>query len=137
MNFIRDVSKKNYSSLAISKYVKVSPLKVRRILKYLVSRRTEEAFFLLEFMPYRACRQISSVLTMAVANAKAKYGKLNNSFLISKAYVNEGTSMKRFQPHAQGRAFPIKKRLSHILIFSEIIHLIKVTLLNSSFDFSI
>lgn len=116
MKFFKKVSKIQGSSVALVRYVKVSPLKARRILEQLRGRSVEEARFLLEFMPYRACLQIYNVLNMAVANANSKYGKSSSSLFITKALANEGTVMKRFQPHAQGRAFPIKKRLSHILI---------------------
>jgi large subunit ribosomal protein L22 len=121
MKSLKKKSNTNVSAFAISKYVRTSPVKVRRILEQLIGRPAHEARFLLQFMPNRACQYISNVLKAAIAHAKFKYGETSYSFFISRGIVNEGTSLKRFQPRSQGRAFPIKKRFSHILIFSEII----------------
>lgn len=122
MKFLKKKNKTNLSALAVSKYVRTSPIKIRRILDQLIGRPVYEASFLLEFIPNRACLYISNVLKAAISHAKFKYGETSYSFFISRAIANEGTSLKRFQPRSQGRAFPIKKRFSHILIFSEIIY---------------
>lgn len=113
---MKSQKKNNMNAYAISKYIRVSPVKIRRIIDLIKDRPANEALFLLGFIPSRSCRYIYYVLKAAIANSLFKYGKTANVFYISKAIVNEGAFLKRFQPHSQGRAFPIKKRSSHILI---------------------
>lgn len=106
----------NNEYCAYARYVRISPSKVRRILDQIRGRSSNEALLILKFMPYKGCLIISKVIVSAVANAKSNFGLTNNSFFISEAWVDEGPALKRFCPHAQGRGFPIKKRLSHIAI---------------------
>lgn len=104
------------TAFAISKYTRISSIKLRRILFLIKGRSIEEAFFLLDFIPNKSCRVILKVLKSALANAICKYGRDYSSFFVSKAIVDELGSLKRFQPRSQGRAFSIKKPLSNILI---------------------
>ena len=66
-------------------------------------------------MPFKSCSIISKLILSAISNAKSNFGLTNKSFLIVEARVDDGPFMKRFCPHAQGRGFPIKKRMSHIV----------------------
>lgn len=106
---------RNQSFSAFARYVRISPSKVRRVLDQIRGRSSNEALLILKFMSYKACPIISKVIVSAVANAKSNYGLANKSFVISEAWADEGPSLKRFCPHAQGRGFPIKKRLCHIV----------------------
>lgn len=96
------------------RYVRISPFKVRRILDQVRGRSCNEALLILKFMPHRSCSIISKAILSAVANAKSNFGLINENFVIVEARVDAGPVLKRFCPHAQGRGFPIKKRMSHI-----------------------
>jgi large subunit ribosomal protein L22 len=108
-------AKKVSEVVATSKYVRISPLKVRRVLDQIRNRSCNEALLILKFMPQKPCKILSKVISSAMSNAKNNLGWENKSFFISEARVDEGPILKRFCPHAQGRAFPIKKRMSHIV----------------------
>lgn len=106
---------KNTEAKAISKYIRMSPFKIRRVLDQLRGRSCKEAKMILKFLPYRSCYPISKVLNSAIANAKQKFNTDDSVLFISEARVDSGPILKRFCPHAQGRGFPIKKYLSHII----------------------
>lgn len=101
---------------AKAKTIRMSPLKVRRVLKQIEGCSYEEALVLLRFLPYRACYPVAKVLKSAASNA------LNNQLIpksylrVEKAFVGPGPVLKRMHPRSKGRGFPIKKRTSHISI---------------------
>ena len=101
---------------ATAKYVRMSPLKVRRVLDQIRGRSYREALIMLEFMPYKACEPILKVLRSAVANAEHNNGLDPVELYISEAYADQGPVLKRFRPRAQGRAYQIKKPTCHIAI---------------------
>jgi large subunit ribosomal protein L22 len=107
-------SSKNFEHSALSKNVRISPFKVRRILDQIRGRASDEAQMILKFMPYKACPIILKVLVSALANAKQFSGLSSNSLYIIEAKADSGRILKRFCPHAKGRGFPIKKRVCHI-----------------------
>lgn len=106
---------KNLEAVAYARYIRMSPFKVRRILDQIRGRSFDEVILILAFMPYKACPVILKVVLSAVANAKSQYNLDSSSFIISEARADAGPTLKRFRPHAQGRGFPIKKRMSHII----------------------
>ncbi|MEG3437371.1 50S ribosomal protein L22 [Pannus brasiliensis CCIBt3594] len=101
---------------AIARYIRMSPLKVRRVLDQIRGRSYREALIILEFMPYRACEPILKVLRSAVANAEHNEGLDPATLVISKAFADGGPAMKRFRPRAQGRAYQIRKPTCHITV---------------------
>jgi large subunit ribosomal protein L22 len=101
---------------AIARYIRMSPFKVRRVLDQIRGRSYREALILLEFMPYRACEPILTVLRSAVANAEHNAGLDPAKLVVSQAYADGGPSLKRFRPRAQGRAYQIRKPTCHITI---------------------
>ena len=101
---------------AISKYVRMSPSKVRRVLRQIQGKTYPEALTLLEFMPYASCAPIIKVLRSAAANAKHNKGFDETGLTVKSAFANQGPTMKRFRPRAQGRAYRIQKATSHITI---------------------
>nr|YP_009396850.1 ribosomal protein L22 [Ophidocladus simpliciusculus]ARW66036.1 ribosomal protein L22 [Ophidocladus simpliciusculus] len=107
---------------AISKYIRLSPHKSRRVLEQIKGKNYSEARLLLEFMPYRACKVITKTLESAFSNIAQKTNKNINKteLIIIEAFANKGPTLKRFQPRAQGRAFPIQKPTCHITIKLEI-----------------
>ncbi len=106
---------------AQAKWVRMSPLKIRRIMNLVRGKTVGEAYTILQFLPHAAAREIKNVLMSARANLvnhekQAVSEKDVDNFRVSKIFADQGPTLKRIQPHARGRAFPIKKRISHITI---------------------
>jgi large subunit ribosomal protein L22 len=101
---------------AIARYIRMSPHKVRRVLDQIRGRSYREALIILEFMPYRSCDPILKVLRSAVANAEHNAGMDPATLVISQAFADQGPSLKRFRPRAQGRAYQIRKPTCHITV---------------------
>lgn len=108
----------NTKSQAITKYIRLSKDKSRRILKQIQGKNCDEAQLILKFMPYNACKIIIKTLNSALNNiSKQCNNKIDKKeIIIKEAFANKGPTLKRFQPRAQGRAFPIKKPTCHITI---------------------
>ena len=104
---------------AVSKYVRMSPSKIRRVLRQIQGKTYSEALLLLEFMPYASCAPIIKVLRSATANARNNFGLDEKELVIRSAFADQGPTMKRFRPRAQGRAYRILKATSHITIVME------------------
>ena len=104
---------------AVSKYVRMSPSKIRRVLRQIKGKTYSEALLLLEFMPYASCAPIIKVLRSATANARTNFGMDEKNLVIKSAFADQGPTMKRFRPRAQGRAYRILKATSHITIVME------------------
>ncbi|MGQ4597169.1 50S ribosomal protein L22 [Nocardia sp. R6R-6] len=106
----------NPTARATAKHVRVTPMKARRVVDLVRGKRVEDALALLKFAPQAASEPVAKVVASAAANAENNLGLNPATLVISTAYVDEGATMKRFQPRAQGRAFRIRKRTSHITI---------------------
>ena len=79
-------------------------------------KRVEDATAILRFMPQKAAGEVARVLKSATANAENNHNLSAEDLVIVDAIANEGPTIKRFQPRAQGRAFPIHKPMTHITI---------------------
>lgn len=101
---------------AVARYIRMSPHKVRRVLDQIRGRSYREALIILEFMPYKACEPILKVLRSAVANAEHNEGLTPADLIVSQAFADQGPSLRRFRPRAQGRAYQIRKPTCHITI---------------------
>jgi large subunit ribosomal protein L22 len=101
---------------AIARHIRMSPHKVRRVLDQIRGRSYREALIILEFMPYRACEPILKVLRSAVANAEHNAGYSSVDLMVTQAYADQGSVLKRFRPRAQGRAYQIRKPTCTITI---------------------
>nr|YP_009314568.1 Ribosomal protein L22 [Liagoropsis maxima]SCW22822.1 Ribosomal protein L22 [Liagoropsis maxima] len=101
---------------AVGKYLRLSPTKVSRVLNQIRGKSYQEAALILQFMPYKACISIQKILESAACNASNNQGINKKELKIRTAFVNQGPKMKRFQPRAQGRAFPIHKPTCHITL---------------------
>lgn len=108
-------------SQAIGKYLRLSTHKVRRVLNQIRGKNYNEAKLILEFMPYKPCHMIHKILESAANNITQNNNINKKQLRIKKAFVDKGPTLKRFQPRAQGRAFPIHKPTCHITIIVEII----------------
>ena len=102
--------------LAVSKYVRMGPNKVRRVLRQIMGKSYSEALLLLEFLPYASCDPVIKVLRSAVANAKDIAEADESKLIVKSAFADQGPVMKRFRPRAQGRAYRILKPTSHITV---------------------
>jgi large subunit ribosomal protein L22 len=108
-------------SIARVRHIRVTHQKARRVVALIKGKQAEEALAILKFAPQGASEPIYKLVASAIANARVKADK-DSEFLdeqdlyVKNAYVDEGTTLKRFQPRAQGRAFQIKKRTSHITV---------------------
>ena len=96
--------------------VRVTPMKARRVIELIRNLPANEALSLLKFSPQAASEPVAKVLASAVANAENNFELDPTTLVVSRAYVDEGPTMKRFRPRAQGRAYRIRKRTSHITI---------------------
>jgi large subunit ribosomal protein L22 len=106
---------------ALLRYSTVTPMKARRIVDLVRGLPAEEALSILRFAPQSASEPVYKVLESAIANARYAAGLRQErleveDLVVSVAYVDEGPTMKRFRPRAQGRAYRIRKRTSHITI---------------------
>jgi large subunit ribosomal protein L22 len=101
---------------AVARHVRVSPMKARRVVDLVRGLPAKEALTVLKFAPQAASEQVYKVLASAVANAENNERLDPDSLLIRAAFVDEGPTLKRFRPRAQGRAYRIRKRTCHITI---------------------
>jgi large subunit ribosomal protein L22 len=96
--------------------VRVTPMKARRVVALIRDLPAQEALSVLKFAPQAASEPVAKVLASAIANAEHNFQLDPATLLVSRAFVDEGPTMKRFRPRAQGRAYRIRKRTSHITI---------------------
>src|SRR2546430_10467996 len=104
---------------AVARYVRVSPMKARRMVNLVRGLPANEALTVLQFAPHAASEPVYKVLASAVANAENNERLDPDSLLVSEAFVDEGPTLKRFRPRAQGRAYRIRKRTCHITVVVE------------------
>jgi large subunit ribosomal protein L22 len=101
--------------------VRITPQKARRVVDLIRGKSAEEALALMKFAPQAAAEPVNKLIASAVANARVKADAANvrldeSDLIISAAFVDEGATMKRFMPRAQGRSAQILKRTSHITV---------------------
>ena len=106
---------------AQARYVRVTPQKARRVVDIIRGKQTDEALDVLRFAPQAVAQDVRKIVESAIANARVKADEQSVAFnagdlVISQAYVDEGPTLKRFRPRAQGRANRILKRTSHITV---------------------
>lgn len=101
---------------AVAKTVRIAPRKARLVVDLIRGKQVGEAVAILKHTPKAASPIVEKLLKSAVANAEHNYDMDINNLLVSEVYVDEGPTMKRFRPRAQGRASQINKRTSHITI---------------------
>jgi large subunit ribosomal protein L22 len=104
---------------ATARYVRISPTKARRVIDLVRGLPAKEALTVLQFAPQAASEPVYKVLASAVANAENNERLDPDSLLVAEAYVDEGPTIKRFRPRAQGRAYRIRKRTCHITVTVE------------------
>jgi large subunit ribosomal protein L22 len=101
---------------ATARFLRGSTRKARLVTTAIKGKRVEEASALLRFMPQTAARDVARVLKSATANAENNHNLSAEDLVVADAVADEGPTIKRFRPRAQGRAFPIHKPMTHITI---------------------
>ena len=101
---------------AVAKHVRISPYKVRIVLDIIRGKGYKEAVAILENTPKAASEPIRKVLLSAGANAENNLGMSKDNLFVAECYADQGPTLKRVMPRAQGRAFRILKRTSHITV---------------------
>ena len=101
---------------AVARYVHMSPTKVRRVVALIKDRSVQEALDILRFSPQAAAQPLFKVVASAAANAENNLDLDPDTLVVAAAYADEGPTLKRIRPRAQGRAYRIRKRTSHITV---------------------
>jgi large subunit ribosomal protein L22 len=109
----------NPQARAVARYVRMTPMKVRRVVDLIRGMPAAESVDVLRFAPQAAAEPVRKVLESAIANAEQVLRADRGDLKIVQAYVDEGPTMKRWRPRAQGRAGPYFKRTSHITVVVE------------------
>ncbi|MCK5243675.1 MAG: 50S ribosomal protein L22 [Deltaproteobacteria bacterium] len=99
-----------------ARFIRISPRKVRKIIQDLKGERAEDALNKLKFMPQKAAAILNKIMRSAVANANQKPDVDVDALFVKNILVDQGATLKRFRPRAQGRAYRILKRMSHITV---------------------
>lgn len=97
-------------------YVRISPRKVKIVLDLIRKQPADKAMAILRYTPKAACEPVSKVLKSAMANAENNLNMDVSRLFVAEAHVAPGPILKRIQPRAQGRAYRINKRTSHITL---------------------
>ncbi|MFH1077217.1 MAG: 50S ribosomal protein L22 [Pseudomonadota bacterium] len=101
---------------AQARFVRISSTKVRRLIHAVEGKGVEDMLNSLKFMPQKGAAILSKVIKSAVANANEGHGVDVDSLVIRNICVDQGVSLKRTRPRAQGRAYRILKRTSHVTV---------------------
>jgi large subunit ribosomal protein L22 len=101
---------------AVAKFVRISPRKIRLIMDQVRGKRVDEALNMLSFAPQKGALILKKLINSAVANAEQNSGVDVDALFVKRVYADEGPTLKRFRPRAQGRATRIRKRSSHLTV---------------------
>jgi large subunit ribosomal protein L22 len=107
------------SAVAQARFVRVSPRKARRVIDLVRGRSVADALDILRWAPQAASEPVAKVIASAAANAQNNNGLDPATLVVATVYADEGPTAKRIRPRAQGRAFRIRKRTSHITVVVE------------------
>jgi large subunit ribosomal protein L22 len=107
------------SAVAKARFVRVSPRKARRVIDLVRGRSVEDALDILRWAPQAASEPVAKVIASAAANAQNNNGLDPSTLVVATVYADEGPTAKRIRPRAQGRAFRIRRRTSHITVILE------------------
>ena len=107
------------SATAVARYVHMSASKARRVIDLVRGKSVEEALDILRWAPQAASEPVAKVIASAAANAQNNNGLDPRTLVVATIYADEGPTAKRIRPRAQGRAYRIRKRTSHITVIVE------------------
>ena len=97
-------------------FARIAPRKARLVMDMIRGRNVDDAISMLKFAKQRASGMVEKVIRSAVANANEREVAPRNTLFVAKAWVDPGPIIKRFQPKDRGKAYPIKKRTSHLVV---------------------
>jgi len=101
------------------KYVRTSPRKMRRVIDMIRGQHVAEARRILRFSPLGPTSEVEKLLNSAIANAEQQPGVIEDNLLVTRAWVDEGPTLRRYRPRAYGRATKVRKRTSHVTLVVE------------------
>jgi large subunit ribosomal protein L22 len=107
------------SAAAVARFVHISPTKARRVIDLVRGKSVAEALDILRWAPQAASEPVAKVIASAAANAQNNNGLDPATLVVATVYADGGPTAKRIRPRAQGRAFRIRKRPSHITVVVE------------------
>ena len=107
------------SAVAVARFVRVSPTKARRVIDLVRGKSVAEALDILRWAPQAASEPVAKVIASAAANAQNNNGLDPSTLVVATVYADDGPTAKRIRPRAQGRAFRIRRRTSHITVVVE------------------
>jgi large subunit ribosomal protein L22 len=107
------------SATAVARFVRVSPTKARRVIDLVRGKSVAEALDILRWAPQAASEPVAKVIASAAANAQNNNGLDPATLVVATVYADGGPTAKRIRPRAQGRAFRIRRRTSHITVIVE------------------
>ena len=107
------------SATAVARFVRISPTKARRVIDLVRGKSVTEALDILRWAPQAASEPVAKVIASAAANAQNNEGLDPSTLVVATVYADGGPTAKRIRPRAQGRAFRIRKRTSHITVIVE------------------
>ncbi len=101
---------------AVSKYIRLSPKKVRQVVNLIRGKSVDEALAILRYTPKRASEAVTKVVKSATANAENNLQMNKDELFVTACYVDQGPTYKRYKPRAMGRADIMRRRTSHITV---------------------
>jgi large subunit ribosomal protein L22 len=107
------------SAVAKARFVRVSPTKARRVINLVRGKSVSEALDILRWAPQAASAPVAKVIASAAANAQNNNGLDPATLVVASVFADDGPTAKRIRPRAQGRAFRIRRRTSHITVVVE------------------
>jgi len=107
------------SAVAVARFVRVSPTKARRVIDLVRGKSVAEALDILRWAPQAASEPVAKVIASAAANAQNNNGLDPATLVVATVYADDGPTAKPIRPRAQGRAFRIRRRTSHITVVVE------------------
>jgi large subunit ribosomal protein L22 len=118
-------------AFASARHTRITPMKARRVVNMVKGLPVEDALSLLKFAPQAASETVYKILESAIANAESAEGLIADDLVVSNVQVDEGPTMKRWRPRAQGRASRINKRTSHITLVVQPADVVKAARVSS------
>jgi large subunit ribosomal protein L22 len=101
---------------AITKHVRISPLKVRQVMDVVRGQKVERALSILQYMPQKAAREVARTIKSAAANAENNFDMERGDLVVKTIFADEGPALKRLMPRARGTANRIRRRTTHITV---------------------
>ncbi|MFN2388933.1 MAG: 50S ribosomal protein L22 [Actinomycetota bacterium] len=112
----RKIAPEAEEAIATARFIRISPTKARQVVDLIRGRHVDDARRVLRFTPRGPSSTVGKILESAIANAEHNRGLPGDELVVARAWVDEGPTLKRFRPRAQGRAYRIRKRTCHISV---------------------